>query len=166
MQKAFLSAYATKIEPGSSNQKQLKLIEDEDMMFCLPHASQYRTLEPPEPEHVFALDLTKYTRKDEISETWLKTESVDEILKKQYIATVVESQTNYSNYLQNLAEVMNKQLRRYVKSLEKQQKNFWHRRTLVDAAYETRRIYVNNLMAERTKINKVKKKKDTIFSKQ
>lgn len=150
-----------KIPPDqSSNRKQMKLIESEDTAFCLSHARQYRTLKPPESHHhLSALDLTKYARRDEIAERRIKTKNDDEMLKNQQTAIVSDSQTNYSGYLENLAEVVNKQLRRYVKSLEKKEENFWQRRTLVDAAYETRKIYINSLTAEKTKI-KAKGTKD------
>lgn len=88
-----------------------------------------------------------------------KTKSDDEMLKNQQTAIITDSQTNYSSYLENLAEVVNKQLRRYMKSLEKKEENFWQRKILVDAAYETRKTYINSLIAERTK-NKAKGKKD------
>lgn len=160
LREAFLSAYATKIQPDEPSNWKQQLIENEDTAFCLSHAKQDRTLKPKSHHYLSALDLTKYTRKDENVKHWIKTKSDDEILTNQQTVIVIDSQTNYSGYLENLAEVVNKQLQRYVKSLEKKEENFWQRRTLVDAAYETRKIYVNSLIAERTKINKAKGKKD------
>lgn len=149
LRETFLSEHASKIEPdASSNQKQLKLIEDEDITFCLSHERQYRTLKPPEFHHLSALDLTKYIKKDEITKHRIKTKSDDELLKNQYIAFIVDSQMNYSNYLENLGKLMNKQLQKYVKNFEKKKENFWQKRTLVDVAYETRKICINNLIAK------------------
>ncbi|XP_071557569.1 androglobin [Temnothorax nylanderi] len=164
LREAFLKAHASKIKPDASsnrNRIQLKSIEDEDAAFCLSHVRQYRTLKPPESHrHLSALDLTRYVRRDEIAKHYrIKTKSDDEILRNQHTAIIIDSQTNYSDYLRNLGELMNKQLRKYVKRFEKKDENFWQRRTLVDAAYETRKIYVNSLIAERAK-TKAKGKKD------
>lgn len=162
MREAFLSAHTSKTTPDVSsnrNKIRLKLIEDEDTAFCLSHARQYRTLTPESPHHLSTLDLTRYMRRDETTHHRIKTKSDDEIQKNQHTAIIIDSQTNYSDYLENLGELMNKQLRRYVKHFEKKKENFWQRRTLVDAAYETREMYVNSLITERAK-NKAKEKKD------
>jgi len=98
-------------------------------------------------------------KRDEIAHHRIKTKSDDEIQKNQHIAIIIDSQKNYSDYLENLGKLMNKQLRRYVKRFENKKENFWQRRTLVDAAYETRESYVNSLIAEKTK-NKAKEKKN------
>ncbi|XP_036143417.1 uncharacterized protein LOC105838621, partial [Monomorium pharaonis] len=162
LREAFLNAYASKMKSDASSNRngmQLKLIEDKDMVFCLPHTRQYRTLKPLESVHLPALDLAKYTRDEIMKNHQIKTKINDELLKSQCITIITDSQTNYSNYLENLAELINKQLRRYAKNIDKRKKNFWQRRSLIDAAYETRKTYVDNLLSERAK-NKAKGKKD------
>jgi len=160
-----LNAHISKIEPDVSSDQngiQLKLIEDEDTAFCLSHAQrQYRTLKPPESlSRLSALDLTKYIKSDEIAKhPRIKTKNDDEILKNQYTAIIIDNQTNYFNYLKNLVELMNKQLQKYLKRFRKKEENFWQRRTLVDAVYETRKIYINSLIPEKAK-NKAKRKQD------
>ncbi|XP_011877856.1 PREDICTED: uncharacterized protein LOC105567532 [Vollenhovia emeryi] len=163
LREAFLNAHVSKTEPDASsnrNKIQLKLIEDEDTAFCLSHTRQYRTLKPPESHRLSALDLTRYMRRDEIAKRrWIKTKSDDEIFKNQHTASIVDSQTNYSGYLENLSALMNKQLQRYVKRLEKKEENFRQRRTLVGAACETRKNYIDSLIIEKAK-NKTKRKKN------
>ncbi|KAG5317869.1 ADGB protein, partial [Pseudoatta argentina] len=152
LRRAFLNAYASKIESdvfSNQNGIQLKLIEDEDMEFCLSHARQYRTLKSLESYHYLpALDLTKYMKNKIAKSHQIKTKSDDEILKNQH---TVDNQINGSDYLKNLDDLMNKQLRRHLKHFQKKEKNFWQRRSLVDAVYETRKIYINSLIAEKAK---------------
>lgn len=164
LREAFLNTHAVNIESEtSSNQNgiQPKLLEDEDMAFCLSNARQPRTLKSPESHHhLSALDLTRYMRRNEVAKHHrIKTKSDDEILKNKHTTIIIDSQTNYSEYLENLTELMNKQLRRYVKHFGKKEENFWQKISLVDAAYETRKIYVDSLMSGRAK-NKAKGKKD------
>ncbi|XP_011702486.1 PREDICTED: androglobin-like isoform X2 [Wasmannia auropunctata] len=165
LREAFLNAYASKIESDVSlNQTgtQLRLIEDKDMEFCLSYARQYRTLKPSEFHYDLpALDLTKYMKRDKnAKDQRIKTKNDDEILKDQHTAIIVDSQTNYFDYLKNLAELMNKQLRRYLKHFGKKEKNFWQRRTFVDAVYEMRKIYIDSLILEKVKNKANKGKKD------
>lgn len=164
LREAFLNTHASNIESETSSSQngiQLKLLEDEDMTFCLSHARQPRTLKSLESHHHLpALDLTRYMRRDEVAKHHrIKTKSDDEILKNQHIAIIIDSQTNYSNYLENLAELANKQLRRYMKYFGKKEENFWQRRTLVNTACETRKIYVDSLISGKAK-NKTEGKKD------
>ncbi|KYN15826.1 Calpain-7-like protein [Trachymyrmex cornetzi] len=152
LRKAFLNAHASKIESdvfSNQNGIQLKLIEDEDMEFCLSHARQYRTLKPLESYHYLpALDLTKYMENEYHR---IKTKSDDKILKNQHTAIITDDQINDSDYLKNLDDLMNKQLRRHLKHFGKKEKNFWQKRSFVDAVYETRKIYINSLIAEKVK---------------
>ncbi|KYN44433.1 Calpain-7-like protein [Trachymyrmex septentrionalis] len=160
LRKVFLNAQASKSESdvfSNQNGIQLKLIEDEDVEFCLSHARQYRTLKSPE-SYLPALDLTKYM-KNKITKYRLKTKSDDEILKNQYTAIIIDNQINDSDYLKNLDDLMNKQLRRHLKHFGKKEKNFWQRRSFVDAVYETRKIYINSLITEKAK-NKTDLKKN------
>ncbi|CAL1678749.1 unnamed protein product [Lasius platythorax] len=156
LREAFLNAHASKSEPEVSlnqNVEQSKIIEDEDVAFCLSHARQYRTLIPPGFHHLPALNLTKYARRDEVARhSRTKMKNNNEKLQNRYVIDVkVDSQRNYSNYLENLAELINKQLQRYANLFRKREKNFWQRRTLMDAAYESRKIYIDSLISERTK---------------
>ncbi|KYM85688.1 Calpain-7-like protein [Atta colombica] len=147
LREAFLNAHTSKIESDvflNQNGIQLKLIEDEDMEFCLPHARQYRTLKSPKSYYLPALDLTKYMKKI-VKYHRIKTNS-DEILKNHHIAIITDDQINDSD-LKNLDDLMNK-LRRDLKHFGKKQ-NFWQRRSFV--VYEKREIYIKNLIAEKEK---------------
>lgn len=137
----------------NQNVEQSKIIEDEDVAFCLSHARQYRTLIPPGFHHLPALNLTKYARRDEVARhPRTKMKNNNEKLQNRYVIDVkVDSQRNYSSYLENLTELINKQLQRYANLFRKREKNFWQRRTLMDAAYESRKIYIDSLISERTK---------------
>ncbi|KAL6254662.1 hypothetical protein P5V15_013969 [Pogonomyrmex californicus] len=160
LREIFLNAHILKIEPDASlNLNESKLIENEDAMFCLSHVRQYRTLKSPKPP-LSVSNMMKYMRRDEaVKHYWIKTKSDDEILKNQYINNITNNQSNYFRYLENLAKLINKQLQKYIKYIGKKEETFWQRRVLVDAVYETRRTYTDNLTSERLKI-KEKGKKD------
>ena len=149
LREAFLNAHTLKIESDvflNQNGIQLKLIEDEDMEFCLSHARQYRTLKSPKSYYLPALDLTKYMEKIAKYHR-IKTKSDDEILKNQHTAIITDDQINDSDYLKNLDDLMNK-LRRDLKHFGKKE-NFWQRRSFV--VYEIREVYIKNLIAEKEK---------------
>lgn len=157
MREAFLNTHASKIEPevlAEPNEEQLQSIGAEDMtLLCLSRARERRTLKPSESYHLPALNLTKYMREHEVAEDdWLKAKGDYETLKKQRAVSIVDSQKDYSNYLDNLTELINKQLRRYAKLFRKREKTFWEGRALVDVAYESRKVYVDTLMSEKTNI--------------
>lgn len=164
LRETFLSAHALKSEPEVSlNQivEQSKEIEDEDIAFCLPHARQRRTLIPPEfHHHLPALNLTKYVSRNEIVRHLdSKMKNNDEKLLNRYVVDVeVHNQRNYSNYLENLTELINKQLQRYAKLFKKKEKNFWQRKTLVDVVYESRKVYIDSLTSEKAKTKEKAKK--------
>ncbi|XP_070158784.1 androglobin [Polyergus mexicanus] len=157
LRETFLSAHALKSESEVSlNQivEQPKEIKDEDITFCLPHARQHRTLIPPEfHHHLPALNLTKYVRRNEITRHLdSKMKNNDEKLLNQYVVDIeIHDQRNYSSYLENLTELINEQLQRYAKLFKKKEKNFWQRRTLVDAVYESRKVYIDSLTSEKAK---------------
>ncbi|XP_072762884.1 androglobin [Anoplolepis gracilipes] len=160
---AFLSAHVLKSESQASlnhNERQLKILEDEDVEFCLSHERTHRTLIPPGFHHLPALNLTKYAKEDEIARHhYTKMKTNYEKLQNQYVVDVkVNSERNYSSYLENLAELINKQLQRYAKFFRKKEENFWQRRTLIDTVYEARKIYIDSLKFEKTKAKEKEKK--------
>ncbi|RLU20236.1 hypothetical protein DMN91_006843 [Ooceraea biroi] len=164
LREAFLNARASKIEPeASSNQndrQSRRIIEDEDMIFCLSNARQRRTLKPPD-SHLLPLDLTKYMRANEIvKHRQIKTKNDDEILKNQVAVNIADSERSYTSYLDKLIELVNEQLQRYSKFFRKKKENFRQRRTLVDAAYESRKVYVDSLASDRAKTKEKKRKKE------
>ncbi|KYM98476.1 Calpain-7-like protein [Cyphomyrmex costatus] len=152
LRETFLNKHFFKIESDISltyqNRIELKLIEDEDMEYCLSHTRQYRTLKSPESYHYLpALDLTRYMKRNEIAKYQrINTKSDDEILKNQHTAIIIDDQINYSDYLKNLDDLMNMQLRKHLKHFGKKKQKFWQRRSFVDAVYETRKIYINSLI--------------------
>lgn len=164
LREAFLNMYASKTESEMSsiqNKKHTRIVEDEDMEFCLSNARQRRTLKSPESRYVSPLDLTRYAQMNEISERRVKTKSDDEILKNQHAVNIAESQRNYSNYLDKLIELTNEQLQRYTMFFRRKKESFLQRKTLVDAAYESRKAYVDDsLTSERAKAKERKSKKD------
>lgn len=140
----------------SSNQNvEQSRVEDEDIAFCLSHTRQHRTLKPP-GFHLPALNLTKYTKRDEIERHHYTKKFYDEKMQNQNVK--VDSQRNYSNYLENLTELINKQLRRYAKFFRKKEENFWQRRSLTDAVYESRKGYIDSLISERSRTKEKRKK--------
>nr|XP_012224984.1 PREDICTED: uncharacterized protein LOC105673728 [Linepithema humile] len=158
----FLNIHVSKIEPEAlvdENEKHSKIIKDKNMTFCLSHARQRRTLKSPEFHHrLLALNLTKYVKGDEIVEQYqIKTKHDDEILRKQHAMNIADSQENYSSYLENLADLTNKQLRRYAKFFRKREENFWKRRASVDRVCERRKVHIKSLTSERAKIKEKKK---------
>lgn len=131
------------------------------MAFCLSSAGQRRTLKSPElyhPLNLLASNLTKYVKGDEIVKHYrIKTKDDDEILRKQCAINITDSQENYSRYLENLADLTNKQLRRYAKFFKKRDENFWKRRASVDIAYESRKVHIESLTSETAKIRERRK---------
>lgn len=155
LREVFLDTHALKIDPETSsrqNEIQSKIMEDKDIVFCLSNAEQPRTLKPAESYYLLPLDLMKYMRAKEIAEyCWVKTKDDDEILKHQYAISIADSQRNYSTYLDKVIEIMNEQLVRYTKIFRKRKESFRQKRALVDAAYESRKVYINSLASDRAK---------------
>ncbi|XP_050461699.1 uncharacterized protein LOC126856844 [Cataglyphis hispanica] len=164
LREIFLNVHATKPESEVSlNQivEQSEEIEDEDIAFCLSHARQYRTLIPPEFHHLPALDLTKYMRRNEMArhlDSKMKSNNEKLINQLNVVDVEIHSQRNYSTYLENLTELMNKQLQTYANLFKKKEEDFWQGRTLIDAAYESRKIYIDSLTFERAKAKEKGKK--------
>lgn len=164
LRETFLNVHATESESEESlNQivEQSEEIEDEDIAFCLSHARQRRTLISPEFPHLPALNLTKYTRNEIARHFDSNMKNNDEkVLNRLNVVDVeIHSQRNYSTYLENLTELMNKQLQTYANLFKKKEENFWQGRTLIDAAYESRKIYIDSLTSERAKTKEKGKKK-------
>lgn len=150
LREVFLSAHASESEPEVSlNQnKQSKIIEDEDVAFCLSDdARERRTLIPPGFHHLSALNLTKYVGRDEIARHhyYIKIKNNDENHVK------VDNQRDYATCLENLTELTNKQLQKCVKLFKKKEENFWQRRTMTDTFYKSRKNYIDSLISEGTR---------------
>lgn len=116
-------------------------------------------MKPPKSHRsLLPSNLTGYMKGDEVAKHYqIKTKCDDEILRKQHAISIAESQKNYSSYLENLADLTSKQLRRYARFLGKREENFWKRRASVDRAYESRKVYIESLTSERAKIKEKKK---------
>lgn len=142
---------------SSEQKEESNTIETKDIAFPQMHEKQRRTLKSPESYHLTTLDLTKYMMRNEIvTDYYVRMESDYQILRHQHTVNVTDSQKNYSQYLDNLAKLMNKQLRGYAKLLNKKEESFWQRRALVDDAYESKKVYIDTLTFPKTKTKKNK----------
>lgn len=138
---------------SSEDKEEYNAIKTEDTAFCQSHEKQHRTLKPPEFYHLPSLDLTKYIVKNEIvTDYYVRRESDYQILRDQDALNIIDSQKNYSNYLEDLAKLMNKQLRRYAKLFNRKEDNFRQRRALMDDVYESRKAYIDTLTSSKAKI--------------
>ncbi|XP_014481753.1 PREDICTED: androglobin-like [Dinoponera quadriceps] len=156
LREAFLNTHTLIVEPvvpSEENEEESSTIETGDMAFCQSYEKQRRTLKPPKSYHLPALDLTKYmTRNGILTDYYIRMEIDYQILRDQQTVNIIESQKNYSHYLENLAELTDKQFRTYVKLFSKKEQNFWERRALVDHAYESRKVYIDTPTSSKAKI--------------
>jgi len=161
---AFLTTYISNMKPiksSNKNKNQSRSTENKDMLFCLPNAKQARTLKPPEFRHLPFLDLTKYIQAEEITKARrIKTKHDDEILKNQHTNNIADSQKRYYNYLDKLIKSIDEQFQRYVKFSNKIKENCQQRKTLVDMIYESRKLYTDSLLTDRTRAKERKTKRD------
>jgi len=149
------------IKPSYKNGKQSRLMENKDMLSCLPNAKQARTLKPPEFRHLPSLDLTRYIQEDKITKHYrIKTKDDDEILKNEHANNIANSQKRYYNYLNKLIESMNEQFQRYMKFSKKIKEGCQQRKALIDMAYESRKLYVDSLITDRAKVKERRGKRD------
>lgn len=158
----FLKKYASEIESEiylEQIEEQANLTEIEDTTLCLSRVSERRTLKPPKTHYLPALNLAKYMKEDKIVEyPWLKTESDYELLKKQHSTNIIDSEQDHYHYLNYLNKLVNKQFGRYIKLFRKKEETFRERRALIDVAYESRKVYIDTLMSEKTKFKGKNKK--------
>lgn len=135
-------------------------METGEAAFYLPRARQRRISKSPESHRLPALNLTKYMSGDDVTANrWTKTENDKETSRNQCIIDIIDSQKSYSNYLEKLTELTSKQFRKYAKLFGKNEQSLWKRRALVDAAYESRKVYINTLTSVKAKIKGKNEKK-------
>lgn len=143
---------------SEQNEKESDTIETEDRAFCRSYEKQRRTLKPPESYHLPPLDLTKYmTRIETVTDYYVRRKSDYQILRDQHNVNIIDSQNNYSYYLEHLAKLMKGQFRKYAKLFDKNERNFWKRRALMDDAYESRKVYIDTLTSPKTRIKEKNK---------
>lgn len=149
LRESFLNTFTLRTEAAifpEQNEKESHATETEDMAFCQSREERRRTLNPPESYRLPSLDLTKYiTRNGIVTDHYVRKESDYQILRDRSIINIADSQRNYSHYLDNLTKMTNEQFRRYTMLCDKKKKNFWGRRSLMDDAYESRKIYIDTL---------------------